>query len=478
MKRVRWIVCGVVGLVLLGVGGGVGYVLYHARDLPPPDLSRFERERLEIAPEENAYEAYLLAVEALDWPEWDDGEDEVDINEVTSFFSRGAFLHTVIPPTAEERERILAMTGILLARNEEALRHLREGLRRPFYQTPPVESHMEESPQNDQAAMGMRTLGDLLRIRAGYLHQKGEHAASGGAWEDACHFASHVMENPNSFLSTLVGFILVGSPMPGIRDLARDPATPPETLDKLAHALGRIGALSPILLRGYEMELLQNVKTTHALAAFYKSQDELEEGSTIQQTLFNLFPSYLFPPNRVISWYVEDYERLAASVHLPYVEVDFDGYSEAMEARCSGGISPLTPYALGRILYNMTAGLLHEAMRGRCRTEARVEGTRLVVAIHRYRHAHGSLPPTLDALVPDFLDAVPTDPYDGKPFRYDPGRAIVYAVGTNGVDHGGDTTNEVDPDDDRNVPYDQGRDLVFRIVPPDPETRPTPEDND
>ena len=46
---------------------------------------------------------------------------------------------------------------------------------------------------------------------------------------------------------------------------------------------------------------------------------------------------------------------------------------------------------------------------------------RAAVAIERYRRTHGSLPPSLDELVPDFLPSVPVDAHDGKPLAYEPG---------------------------------------------------------
>ena len=46
---------------------------------------------------------------------------------------------------------------------------------------------------------------------------------------------------------------------------------------------------------------------------------------------------------------------------------------------------------------------------------------RAAVAIERYRRKHGTLPPTLDALVPDFLPSVPVNVYDGQPLTYEPG---------------------------------------------------------
>ncbi len=63
-------------------------------------------------------------------------------------------------------------------------------------------------------------------------------------------------------------------------------------------------------------------------------------------------------------------------------------------------------------------------------------------AVERHRLAHGNqLPASLDELVPAFLDAVPLDPFDGKPLRY---RAtndtyVVYSVGADLVDDGGET---------------------------------------
>jgi hypothetical protein len=54
---------------------------------------------------------------------------------------------------------------------------------------------------------------------------------------------------------------------------------------------------------------------------------------------------------------------------------------------------------------------------------------RLVVACRFYEIRHGRLPETLDALVPEFLSEVPRDPFDGKPFRYLPGKAVVYSIG-------------------------------------------------
>jgi hypothetical protein len=62
------------------------------------------------------------------------------------------------------------------------------------------------------------------------------------------------------------------------------------------------------------------------------------------------------------------------------------------------------------------------------------------VAVERYRRSHGgALPPSLDALVPAFLDRVPVDPYSGAPVRFKQfgSHYAVYSFGTNFTDDGG-----------------------------------------
>ena len=83
------------------------------------------------------------------------------------------------------------------------------------------------------------------------------------------------------------------------------------------------------------------------------------------------------------------------------------------------------------------------------RKAATVETARNVVitaiALKRYELRHHQLPATLEELTPDLLKTVPTDFMDGEPLRYRPnvdGTFLLYSVGKNGVDDGGDPSLE------------------------------------
>ncbi|MDB6076516.1 MAG: hypothetical protein JWO82_263 [Akkermansiaceae bacterium] len=62
------------------------------------------------------------------------------------------------------------------------------------------------------------------------------------------------------------------------------------------------------------------------------------------------------------------------------------------------------------------------------------------IAVERYRLKHGHVPETLDRLVPEFLPAVPEDPFSGKPLRYrvkSDGSPWIWSYGINAVDDEG-----------------------------------------
>jgi hypothetical protein len=64
------------------------------------------------------------------------------------------------------------------------------------------------------------------------------------------------------------------------------------------------------------------------------------------------------------------------------------------------------------------------------------------LAARAYELEKGGPPTSLEALVPDYIEAVPADPFDGKPLRYDPKRRLVWSVGEDLVDDGAAVTFE------------------------------------
>lgn len=92
--------------------------------------------------------------------------------------------------------------------------------------------------------------------------------------------------------------------------------------------------------------------------------------------------------------------------------------------------------------------------------QTRCEALRTAIALKRYHLHHHRFPDTLASLVPDYLPAVPVDWMDGRQLRYRPtpgGSFLLYSVGLNGKDDGGDPAM---PPQAKRISLD-GRDTVW-----------------
>ncbi len=90
---------------------------------------------------------------------------------------------------------------------------------------------------------------------------------------------------------------------------------------------------------------------------------------------------------------------------------------------------------IGPKIHKVAADLLRDQLR----SQAELRVLIVALAAERYRRDHDGWPASAAALVPDYLGAVPTDPFDGRPLRYlrVVDGVIVYSTGPDGTDEGG-----------------------------------------
>lgn len=72
--------------------------------------------------------------------------------------------------------------------------------------------------------------------------------------------------------------------------------------------------------------------------------------------------------------------------------------------------------------------------------QTEIDETRVALVIERYRLAHQEIPENLDALVPQYLNAVPLDIMTGKPLAYrrlTPDNFLLWSIGWDGADDSG-----------------------------------------
>ena len=114
-------------------------------------------------------------------------------------------------------------------------------------------------------------------------------------------------------------------------------------------------------------------------------------------------------------------------------------------------------FEISRYVVDMTFDLYGNLFLGVARTEARFRIVNTALAVERYRLEYDRLPERLEELVPAYLAAVPLDPFDGQPLRYqrEDGRFAVYSIGPRMGDNGGYDFQERES---------LGDDIVFSVL--------------
>lgn len=100
---------------------------------------------------------------------------------------------------------------------------------------------------------------------------------------------------------------------------------------------------------------------------------------------------------------------------------------------------------LQRPLTTMFVPAVMASFNADARTHADCRITDVFIAVERFRRNHDrQQPPSLEALVPDFLPELPIDPFDGLPlrFRLDSTDVVIYSIGPDRKDNGGQVEND------------------------------------
>ena len=142
---------------------------------------------------------------------------------------------------------------------------------------------------------------------------------------------------------------------------------------------------------------------------------------------------YSYHPNRTRALCVVLYAKAKELLARDYDKGAWEDFEKEAAETTSRPLGRLTANHVGRTMV-ATSWPNFKNIAGRVACgEFMLSSGKVVVSAELYRRKAGRRPKSLDALVPEFLPAVPVDPFDhGAPLKYDAERGIVWTVGAEG----------------------------------------------
>jgi hypothetical protein len=432
MRKLRMVILRALLLSLLVLVLGVSGVLWFgSHDIPPPDISDLLPPREVIPDAENAYPCFVAATNALYWSQYvSPGPTVISLNTHVDAIFAG-------------RTNDDAFVSAILASNRVALAELDRGLARPHFEPPEAKRYEDRDYALESAMLTIVRLVNLSALQ----NQKGRRFDD--SLQDITRLArlsKLILENhPTGYAFASYLRYALHCLCGRSRALAFVPETTPAQLEVLARQLPKLADLNAGYARASRVEFAFVVEYIDRFAAGAIPVGDLDNCMCDNpDNLLSLWglrglngktvPSYFFQRNRTVALAAEHCRGYVLAAPLSYA------WKERSEAWSEDGL----PCSRWKFVHRNSLGVaLENNFLGSSlpfwdlRLECDLSGTRLVLACNAYRKTSEEWPPTLEALVPRFLDAVPCDPYDGERFRYSRERAIVYAVGVDLRDQGG-----------------------------------------
>lgn len=422
LKIIKWTAITVVAAFVVASA----YVGMNSFDCEPPDISRFINPMEVPTDADNVYCALVAATNVV--------SEKTGKLVLEGIFEKHkeAFerysQHKGM--TTEERDLILAEATKPLALFHEAAQ------RKTWY----AFDHATGKRLFFPAITRLFQLCRLVEFEAMCHLERGETGAATGVVRDMLLLARKIENDSESAVRWLVanGCLLRYADNIAMKIVQSDKAND-EDLVRLQDALrqfelpNRLERAQRMLNNDftvYFVQMAEKVYTTE-IANFLKNMDNSTTLDACVARIFPLIKDYAFHLNRTWATYANLLDKMKERYRLRYDKAEWEKLEEELKVACSTKNSwRYGPNFAGKKILGAVVPSWHGIAISIAKSSFQHAAVETVVAAARFKRKTGAYPKTLAELVPEFLPAVPEDPFAyGKELKYDATRGVIWTTG-------------------------------------------------
>jgi hypothetical protein len=340
-------------------------------------------------------------------------------------------------PIAPQPQTPAADVLFALSKFDSAVEELRQASQRPYANVP---IHYEEGFTASAATLLpylaiLKRCTQVLQLRVAAELADGQSAK---ALDDVklLLYLNNSLRNSPFLISYLVRFAIVSYDLQPIWEGLAEHEWSDEQLVALDAELAKLDFLADygFVIRG---------ERAHAIASFENQRRTREmislspnaDGWAYVTNKLTFMPSAYFYQNELT------FAQVVQQWILPLVDTNSRVVSPAALRRAENSVhAELKHYSPYRVQALMVFPIIGRTVEKFALIQSSVDLARVACALERYRLTHGEYPETLDVLAPQFIAQMPHDIINGQPLHYrrtDGGQFVLYSVGWNETDDGG-----------------------------------------
>ena len=317
----------------------------------------------------------------------------------------------------------------VLEKNHSCLNLFDEAVRQPFFLIPEPKTFAEDYPYLGS----WKTISRVESIRAVALFRaKNERDAFDSALK-IIKFGQRAENSGGGIIHYLVGSSIKAIGLRDIQQMTAQTTLQETSLVELIHELDNFKANKKGLTNALKVEYQTECKFLDDLAA---GKNPMTNSESSQMTI-SFGTKLFFNPIKTKMKFAQADRVFRDGISKPFSEISWSDLP-VVETNFSVWKHLIKGNVMGDILFRMLEPSIKGFASRKSRENVDVTATQLLLVLKIYKMKHGKLPESLYELVPEFFSQVPIDDFDGKPFRYLPGKKIIYSVGPDLKDSDGE----------------------------------------
>lgn len=389
----------------------LGYAVWDAfRDDPPPDISDLLIDVQPVPDEENG----MVLLEEIG--------NELDRIDVEPHLD-----DLVLLPDPDE-PRDWEAIGQKLELMKAPLARLPEVFSRPAFQAQII---WDFEASDRESAKGLKIIR-TLSARCVWANHEGRYE---DAWQDVL-LLLEIGKYFRNGETTVVGYLVgVSGSTIGLGNLSKmlpDISTDPVATRQRAAILKKYQPSADSLRHLFLIELFMLQSSYRRFVQKLASEQ------------YGPFAPIYYKPNRTTKHFALLLREALKNLDQPLAHMQYP-YAQKIIIHGAGPYN----YWGNEVAYSRVFSYYLEKVR---KLDATFATTRVGLALAGYANQHnGELPEILTALVPDYIDAIPLDPMDGLPLRYNREERKVWSIGKDLIDEGGLPREDVRHNDPHDI---------------------------
>lgn len=395
---VRWRKIGLLIIITISVLPAtfaffLGFLTAISHDAPLADSSYLRLENIAVPPEEqNAY-YYFSKI-----------KDTVEPKDMQDYLSGKKWDEKIVKEILQKNESALSFFDAAAKK---------EKFQNPAYADPDkISIDMKLTPMNSR-----RSIARLSSLKALYLFKQGNEREALEESIKIIDVGQKMQDSQGSLIEYLVALAM--------KDIG---------LQRVRQVLMQSVTLSPELLSAYANKLERYKNNEDGLQRVWKGEHLISLQVVDSITSHGKLNLFYLQPNRIKNLRTQFIRDQVRDIDIPcaFIKGEIESNDPPEFFR-----SIITENSFGELLFNAVSGSLFSVDNKKCQEDFAVSSTQLTAALKAYWLENGSYPASLNELAPKYISKVPEDPFDSKLIRYSSEKKIIWSVGKDGIDSGG-----------------------------------------